>query len=665
MKKNSKSIANIITAQIILIVVIISLTLSLLSYFNSSNIIEKSTDSTLKLASTTNTSFIKKELDFKTEVVEYIASLPEVISMNWKTLKTFLPNEAEKWSLDSLFYMDNKGNGYYPKDDIIKDQSQEEFFLTMIEKKSFITEPFIRQNEKDSIITIVTPIMDNHKIKGYLCGVINLNDINNIIQNINIGNDGYAFIINKTGQFIAHKKMDLVFNETSFNDEYNSPKSNSLNTPILDSIVKSADGQDEITIKNKKHIISYKQIPDTNWFLCMTIPSSTLFKDLRITLYRQIIFAFIFIILGIIISIIIKKYISKELKSIKDYFEQLSKLNLSYRGVAKGNNEFTEIVSGLNSVTNILNSTIQKVKENSTTIHNVSNNIDAELNDVSLVLEKTLSEANKINDNMKNCSNTLIKINSSTNSINSNISSSIENISSNLALAEDIENNANSAYNQTLVSKKHIEDSYLNCKSKLESSLKQISIVEKISDMSNIILGISEQTNLLSLNASIEAARAGEHGKGFAIVANEVKKLSEQSKSIVNDIQSSIDNAITAVDDLSKSSTELLSIVENDILTDYNQLIDVTISYKNAGTNIKNISSNFSDISNDISNSIHEITDMINNITSLIQSAAYTSDDISENMDTITIMKDSIIKESSQNISNSESLGKLVDIFTL
>ncbi len=116
-------------------------------------------------------------------------------------------------------------------------------------------------------------------------------------------------------------------------------------------------------------------------------------------------------------------------------------------------------------------------------------------------------------------------------------------------------------------------------KQKLESAIESSKVVEQINVLSDSIMNITSQTNLLALNAAIEAARAGEAGKGFSVVADEIRKLAEQSKDTVTEIQSITVKVIESVKNLSDSSSNLLTFVSTDMDNDYKTMLNVADKY--------------------------------------------------------------------------------------
>ena len=647
------SVGNKIMLQIIALVIGICCSLSVLSYYKTKNNILETTYNTLTERTKDSATAIEREFYYRQEQLNYISLLPEIQSMNWNIQKPVLVEQTEKWKFDSIFIVDCNGYGYYPAKTEIVNQSQDEFFKTMQEKGSFITEPYIRQEEKETITTIVTPIKDGSEaIIGYLCGTIKLDDVNKIVQSIKIGNTGYAFLLNDSGKFVAHKNMDIVFNETNFIDVFSKIKSKETSI-------------DEIKSKNADIIMSYTEVKNTPWSICTVTSAEDVLSGIDDIAHKQIILTIIAIIVGVVISILIRKYLSSEIRYIKQYSSELSSYNLAYRGQVRKNDEFGQVIEALNSGVDALNSTMNEVKSNSNEINLSSEQTDSMLSEMSFELEQAAATTEEISASMQECNASIHEINTISQSISNNTQTSVNKACESLQLADKIEKDADDVYIEVIQSKENIEEIYKKCSIRLREALEKISIVENISQMSNSILDISEQTNLLSLNASIEAARAGEHGKGFAVVADEVRKLAEQSASTVNSIQSNVDKALNAVKDLSSTSSELLCVVEKDILNDYKKLIQVALSYKETGDNVKGMASEFSSISDEISDSINTITMSIKELTEAISVVSESSMTIAENMTNINTRKDSILSHSADNKNKSLKLSELVNKFNL
>ena len=589
---NRHSIGNVILGINILLVISISIFMTGTALINSisnlkniaySNTEERAADSAQALAN---------EIGVRIEQLEYISKLDSIQSMDWNKQYPTLLEEAEAWGFMHIFIMDTKGIGYYAETNTIKDQSKEAFFTDISGDKYYVTEPFVDAKEKKSITTITAPIKKDGVVIGNICGVIDLSKINEFIQNVKIGESGT-------------KEIDL-------------------------------DGQ--------KIITAYNPVENTPWSIVLVANEDELLAGVDKMVLLQIIITIVIIIFAVIISYVVKRSLSIKIEKIRKQTSELSKYNLAYKDETEYKDEFGEVINSINESVDVLNDTINEVKQNSNKLFETNASIDNMFDEIEKEINKSAISVEHIPASMEESAAALQELNTMTVSVKENTENSVNKAQQGLELANSIENESVQIHKQTIKSKEIIENIYEECNLKLKEALEKVKIVENIEMLSHSILDITEQTNLLALNAAIEAARAGEQGKGFAVVAGEVKKLAEESSRSVTEIQESLKEVISAVEQLSLSSKEILQVMDNEVMDNFREMISIAENYKAAGASVKDMVDGFNEISEVNATAINEISGTVSLLSDTMSEVANSSYTIAENM--------SEVNERSGNIAN-------------
>ena len=165
------------------------------------------------------------------------------------------------------------------------------------------------------------------------------------------------------------------------------------------------------------------------------------------------------------------------------------------------------------------------------------------------------------------------------------------------------------------------------------------------------------------MNASIEAARAGEAGKGFAVVADEIRQLADDSRETANNIQAISQQVITAVTDLAGNATEMIRFVDEEVVSDYDNFVDIIGRYEEDSDQASSIFSEFAEMATDSVSTMTHMNDGINNISVTIEESAQGVSNVAEEISKLVMAISSITVQAGENKNISDGLSGEVSRF--
>ncbi|WP_094602761.1 Methyl-accepting chemotaxis protein McpA [Sporomusa silvacetica DSM 10669] len=500
---------------------------------------------------------------FKTETQSYINRHMEIIkavshtapvkNFDLQAAKQELADVQKVYTDIGMALSDAKGVQVVRGDDIkLGKVSEREFYKDAMSGKDEVASKWlISTTTGRPIVILATPVRsDNGTIVGVLQAAMNLDAFKDFVTKRSV-NGITAYILDQEGHIIVHP-----------NDNISAEAKDMSHIPFVQKAITGQSGTEEIAGENGvRKLVSYIYDPQTHWTICMEKDYEEYNAVTKEMLISNLIVLAITMAVVIIISVVFSNRLTKPITQLVTATETIKKGNLNVNITNKGNDEIGKLAQNFNAMVVGLKDLLRHVTTSAEVVSAASQQLTAGAEQSAATAEQVTSAIDVIAASAEK----QVDLANETTVLVTQIVSDIQQIVSDSATVASVSEgaaqlaaNGGSSIENAVAQMRNIENSVATS---AEVVTKLAERSTEIGQIIGTISGIANQTNLLALNAAIEAARAGEQGRGFAVVADEVRKLAEQSESatkqiahIIGEIQTDTDKAVVA---MSKGNAEV------------------------------------------------------------------------------------------------------------